>query len=108
MKKMTYGMRVEGFTVSFSFEKYQGGEKMSSFVAMNFKLDEPLPPGEAQLAEAEASSYVTESVILDALARGIVSMDVAKDMIQAFRTRSEGVRSVIRRSMNEDDSDAGR
>lgn len=99
MKKPTFGMKVDGFTVSFSFEKYQGGEKMSSFVAMSFKLDEPLPPEKAALAESEASVYVTRSVILDALARGVISQDTARDMIDSHKVRSDGIQAMIKRTV---------
>lgn len=105
MKKPTFGMKVDGFTVSFSFDKYQGGEKMSNFVSMSFKLDEPLPPEKAVLAESEASTYVTRSVILDALARGVISQDMARDMIDSHKVRSDGIQTMIRRTLVEGEGD---
>jgi len=78
---------VDGFTVSYSFDVYQGGLKSSNFVSMNFKTSRPVTPEEAVILEVTHSSIVTDAAVYDALARGAIDTETANDLIRQSRER---------------------
>jgi len=84
-------LRVESFTVSYALDIYLNGKKSNHFVSMGFKLDESISTEEAQVLQVQASQIVTISVIHDALSRGVIQINEARDLIEDAKMRHQGL-----------------
>lgn len=87
-------MKIEGFTISYAFD---GGNsrKSSSFVSVNFKLPEPLGLDEVEVLRTEASKKVTMWAIQDALMRGEISQDDAKERLDVIKHNFDSMKLAL-------------
>jgi hypothetical protein len=84
-------LKVENFTVSYSFDTHLNGKKSNHFVSMGFRFDEPITIEEAQILQVQASQIVTVSTVHDAVTRGAIPVSEAKDIIADIKLRHEGL-----------------
>lgn len=93
-------LQVENFTVSYSFDAVLNGKKSSHFVSMGFRLGEPVSIEEAQVYQVQASRIVTEAAIHDAIARGVISVNEASDLIEDSKMRHEGIAKTLSKKLD--------
>lgn len=87
-------MLIDGFTISYSFDAGIG-RKSSNFVSVNFKCPNPLSIEESELMRLEASKKVTIWAIQDALLRGEISQEDAKERFEVLKSNFDGMKSAL-------------
>lgn len=92
-------LQVESFNVSYSFDIHLNGRKSTHFVSMGFR-HEPCSIQEAQVLQVEGSLIVTTAAIHDALARGVIQINEANDLIEDARTRHQGLAKKLFEDLN--------
>lgn len=92
--------KISSFTVSYSFE-IRGGAKSSHFISTNFTYPEPVALEDMELDRLEASSRVTIWAIQDAVMRGDMGSDEAKERIDVLKANFEGMKTAILRRKGE-------
>ena len=101
-------LTVERFTVSYSLETIRYGAKSSHFVSVGFAMSDPdrdfnthpISPEEFAVLQQDANKVVTIAAIHDAVARGALSQEDANDLITSFKTRQDGIKSVLSKKLN--------
>ena len=88
-------MKIDGFTISYAFDAGEPGRKSSNFVSVNFKMLEPTSIDEVECLRLEASKTVSVWAIQDALMRGEISSNDAKERIEIIKTNFNGMKSSI-------------
>ena len=92
---MSGGYVVKSFTVSHSFDTYRGGEKKYHFTSFGCDMKEPCAPEEAVMAALDASRHVTAAVIYEAVARGCLLQEEAKQMLHDSEARHQGLLEAV-------------
>ena len=88
-------MEIDSFTISYSFDPGNIGRKSSNFVSVNFKLPHPTSINDVEPLRLEASKKVTMWAIQDALMRGEISQDDAKERLEIVKMNFEGMQSAL-------------
>jgi hypothetical protein len=88
-------MVIDGFTISYSFDAGNPGRRASNMVSVNFKLPSPMPIEEIETVRLEASKKVTMWAIQDAMLRGEISQDDAKERLEVLRLNFDGMKSAL-------------
>jgi hypothetical protein len=76
-------IKVDSFTVSYSLD-CNLGKRSSNFLSMNFKLPEAVPIDQIDAIRAEASRKVTRWVIQDAVMRGEMTQEEARERMETL------------------------
>jgi len=87
-------MLIDGFTISYSFDSGMG-KRSSNFVSVNFKCPNPVSMEEVEGMRLEASKKVTIWAIQDALLRGEISQEDAKERFEVLRQNFDGMKSAL-------------
>ena len=93
-------MKIDGFTISYSFDTSVYGRKSSNFVSVNFSLPEPVSPDDLDILRLEASKKVTLWAIQDALARGELTQDEAKERLEIIKKNYDGISTALNRKIS--------
>jgi hypothetical protein len=88
-------MKIDSFTISYSFDAGNSGRRASNFVSVNFKLHEPTNIEDVEIMRAEASKKVTVWAIQDALMRGEISSDEAKSRLEIVKSNFDGLKASL-------------
>lgn len=91
---------VDNFTVSYAFDTHLNGKKANHFVSVGFKTPEPVSIGEARVLQVKASQMVTIATIHDAVARGMIPIEEARDLIADMKLRHEGLAETLSKELN--------
>ena len=94
-------LKVESFTVSHALDFYINGRKSNHLVSMSFK-HEPCSIEEAKVLQIKGSEIVTIAVIHDALTRGSIQIDEARDLIEDAKARHQGLADKLTQKLNLD------
>ena len=87
-------VKVENFTVSYALDAGTG-RKSSSFVSVTFRLPVPCDPDSFEATRLEASRKVTIWAIQDAVMRGELSSDDARERIEILKSNFDGMSRTI-------------
>lgn len=90
-----YNLTIEAFTTSYSIDTFANGTKQSHFVSAAFRSDPPIQPEDFAYVQLEAAMRVTSAVIQDAVSRGCMTEDEARDRISNARENFNGLRNRI-------------
>jgi hypothetical protein len=93
-------LQVESFTVSYAFDTHLNGKKANHFVSVGFTTSEPVSTEEAQVLQVKGSQMVTIAAIHDAVARGAISIEEARDLIADVKLRHEGLAGKLSEDLN--------
>ena len=88
--------KVSNFTVSYSFD-VKGRSKSSHFVSTNFTYPEPVSLEDMELDRLEVSSRITIWAIQDAVMRGDMGSEEAKERVDFLKASYEGMKTAILR-----------
>jgi len=92
--------KISSFTVSYSFD-VRGGSKSNHFISANFAYPEPQSLDRVEIDRLEASSRVTTWAIQDAVMRGDMGSDEAKERLDILKANYEGMRNALLRKKGE-------
>jgi hypothetical protein len=84
-------LKVRSFTVSYSFDAYRNGQKSNHFISMNFESVELLDLDDAAIAALKGSKLVTRTAIDTAIARGVVNIDEANQLLLISKTNHDNI-----------------
>lgn len=85
-------LKIENFTISYAMDTGTG-RKSSNFMSATFRLPEPVDSdnGEFDIVRLEASKRLTMWVIQDAVVRGEISSDEARERISIIKANYDGM-----------------
>ena len=86
--------KITTFTVSYAFDT-RGPTKSSHFVSCNFALPEPMEPADLDIHRLEASAKVSTWAIQDAIMRGDIGIEEAKERLDTIKTNLESMKSTL-------------
>lgn len=89
-------MKITNFTVSYAFDTSPSyGRKSSNFMSVTISLPDPVEFDQFESIRLEASKRVTMMTIQDAVMRGEMSSDDAKERIEVLKLNFEGMTKAI-------------
>lgn len=92
---------IENFTVSYAFEAGYG-KKSNHFLSMGFRIPPGTDPSQIPMIRLEASKMVSMNVIQDAVMRGELSSEDAKERIEVLKLNFEGMKKSLTKQQNGD------
>jgi hypothetical protein len=91
---------VENFTVSYSVD-VGIGKRSNHFVSMTFRIPPGTPPDQVEIIRLDASKKVSLYALQDAVMRGEINSDDAKDRMEILKMNHEGMKSSMLKRIEE-------
>lgn len=97
---MEFKIEVKSISVSHSLELHRAGEKSSHFVSTNVDIIGNVPVDKLPYIQLETAYKVTVSNIYNAMIRGAMTMEDAKERIDSMKENYEMLKKDMEAKLN--------